>query len=85
MDVSTNRKRKRDIQESEMDMDCSFTVDGCGFSTGMSLKKRRKSFPRVRMINMVRKVYNTLIRQVPDLLSPVFVCHIKTVHSEVGN
>ena len=44
-----NRKRKRDIQDAAMDMDCSFTVEGCGFTAGMSLKKRRKSLPKVRM------------------------------------
>ena len=53
MEISTNRKRKRDIQEIEFDTDSSFTVQGCGFSAGVNLKKRRKSLPGVRIVKEV--------------------------------
>ena len=53
MEISTNRKRKRDIQDIEFDIDSSFTVQGCGFSAGMNSKKRRKSLPGVRIVKEV--------------------------------
>lgn len=54
METSANRKRKREFQDIEMDLDGSFTVEGCGFSAGVNLKKRRRSLPRVRMFKEVR-------------------------------
>ena len=53
---STNRKRKRDIQDIEFDIDTSFSVQGCGFSAGMNSKKRRKSLPGARIAKEVRFV-----------------------------